>query len=134
MRRFVAVGRNEPFRCAVCGADVPPLAGGSCRNHCPRCLHSLHVDVNPGDRSSTCRGLLEPVAVERDAKKGLVVVHRCARCGEVRRNRAAPDDPAMPDDMDALVALSSRPAPPKGPAARGDAEPPRPRGRRDRSR
>ncbi len=107
MRRFIGRGANLGFTCAVCGAEVPALANGSYRNHCPHCLHSLHVDVNPGDRASDCGGVLEPVAVEHSGKKGWVVVHRCRRCGEVRRNRAALDDPACPDDYAALVALAS---------------------------
>lgn len=107
MKRFTGRGANQPFTCAVCGAEVPPLAGGGYRNHCPACLHSLHVDVNPGDRASDCGGVLEPVAVERSGKKGWVIVHRCRRCGAVRRNRAALDDPETPDDYDTLVALAS---------------------------
>lgn len=85
---------------------MPVLAGGGYRNHCPRCLHSLHVDVNPGDRASDCGGVLEPVAVESSGKKGWVIVHRCRRCGAVRRNRAALDDPLEPDDFDAIIALT----------------------------
>lgn len=113
-RRFVAQGRNEAFTCTVCGLEVPPLANGSCRNHCPACLHSLHVDVAPGDRASDCRGLLEPVAVDHDGKKGWVIVHRCVRCGAIRRNRAALDDPARPDDYDAIVRLAQGGGPPGG--------------------
>jgi hypothetical protein len=107
-RRFVAVGRNTPFTCAVCGAEVPPLVNGSCRNHCPACLHSLHVDVLPGDRASDCGGVLVPVAAEHSGKKGWIIVHRCERCGAERRNKAALDDPVHPDDFDRLVALVAR--------------------------
>lgn len=107
MRRFTAIGTNQGFECAHCGADVPPLANGSYRNHCPFCLHSQHVDVFPGDRASDCGGLLEPVATMLDGKKGWIVVHRCARCGAERRNKAALDDPACPDDLEALAALSA---------------------------
>lgn len=107
MKLFTGRDANQPFTCVVCGASVVPLAGGSYRNHCPVCLHSLHVDVNPGDRASDCGGILEPVAVEHSGKKGWVVVHRCRRCGEVRRNRAALDDPAQPDDFELIVALSA---------------------------
>ena len=39
---------DEGFFCAHCGKWVPPL-GYSSRNHCPFCLWSLHVDINPGD-------------------------------------------------------------------------------------
>ena len=104
-RRFTAQGRNTPFECAICGAEVAPLAQGSCRNHCPCCLHSLHVDVLPGDRASDCGGILEPVAAESSGKKGWVIVHRCQRCGAERRNKAALDDPLQPDDYDALMRL-----------------------------
>lgn len=105
MRRFQAQGRNSGFRCAHCGLAVPPLEGG-CRNHCPRCLYSLHVDVFPGDRAAECGGLLEPVGVDYHAKKGWVIVSRCQRCGETRRNKAALDDPLMPDDYERILALS----------------------------
>ncbi|HLR46538.1 MAG TPA: RNHCP domain-containing protein, partial [Deinococcales bacterium] len=74
MRRFTAQGRNTGFTCSNCGAEVPPLARGGCRNHCPRCLHSLHVDVNPGDRASDCGGLLEPVGLLQVKGKGWVIV------------------------------------------------------------
>lgn len=107
MRRFQAIGTNQGFRCVVCGADVPALENGSYRNHCPHCLHSRHVDVNPGDRANPCQGTLVPIGVEHSGKKGWVVVHRCDRCGEVRRNRAALDDPTCPDDFDALLALAA---------------------------
>lgn len=105
MKLFTGRGANQPFDCQVCGANVPPLAGGGYRNHCPYCLHSLHVDVNPGDRASDCGGVLEPVGVE-SGKKGWVIVHRCRRCGEVRRNKAALADPVQPDDLDALARVA----------------------------
>lgn len=85
---------------------MPPLAGGGYRNHCPYCLHSLHVDVNPGDRASECGGVLEPVGVET-GKKGWVIVHRCQKCGAIRRNRAALDDPGVSDDYDVILAVSA---------------------------
>jgi DNA-directed RNA polymerase subunit RPC12/RpoP len=112
VRRFIGRGANQGFRCTVCGRDVPPLANGSYRNHCPFCLHSVHVDLNPGDRASDCGGVLEPVAAEHGGKKGWTIVHRCRRCGAVRRNRAALDDPAQPDDFERLVALASGRPPP----------------------
>ena len=107
MKRFTGRGANQPVTCVECGATVPPLQGGGYRNHCPYCLHSLHVDVNPGDRANPCRGVLEPVAVEHNAKKGWVVVHRCRSCGAIVRNRAALDDAERPDDFDVIVALAS---------------------------
>jgi DNA-directed RNA polymerase subunit RPC12/RpoP len=109
VKRFTVRGTNEGFRCRQCGAAVGPLANGSVRNHCPACLWSLHVDVDPGDRASDCGGPLEPVGAEHDAKKGWIVVHRCVRCGAERRNRAALDDPEQPDDYDALIRLTLAP-------------------------
>jgi hypothetical protein len=111
MKRFTAVGRNTGFTCAQCGEGVPPLTGGGCRNHCPFCLYSQHVDVLPGDRASECGGALEPIGVLVDARKGYVIVYRCRSCGELRRNRAALDDPDCPDDFDVLLRLSRRPVP-----------------------
>src|SRR5690606_12317296 len=75
--------------------------------HCPACLCSLHVDVNPGDRANDCGGVMEPVGAELTGKKGWVIVHRCRRCGEVRRNKAAPDDPRQPDDLSVLARVAS---------------------------
>lgn len=101
------VGRtNEGFICERCGAPVSALARGGFRNHCPQCLWSKHVDIVPGDRRAECAGLMEPVAVETDAKRGWMIVHRCARCGATRRNRAALQDPRQPDDASALMALA----------------------------
>ena len=49
---------HDSFICRVCGRlVVPEGAGSGHRNHCPNCLHSLHVDVEPGDRASECGGL-----------------------------------------------------------------------------
>ena len=44
---------EESFNCRNCGRLVVPAGAGSDhRNHCPNCLHSLHVDIEPGDRES----------------------------------------------------------------------------------
>jgi hypothetical protein len=101
-RRFMV--RNEGFICQNCGAKVPPAAS-TCRNHCPVCLHSLHVDVFPGDRAARCGGLMRPVAVEYNSRKGYQIVHRCERCGTERRNIALLDDTVLPDSLEALLAL-----------------------------
>ena len=82
---------DDGFVCLHCGRQVEPL-GYTSRNHCPHCLWSVHVDINPGDRANPCRGALKPVRTEPDPKKGFVVIHRCEKCGEIRRNKAASDD------------------------------------------
>ena len=98
---------NTAFTCVNCGAEVPPLEGGGLRNHCHACLHSLQLDIFPGDRASDCGGLLVPAGVVQSGKKGWVIVHRCAMCGAVRRNRAALDDPGVSDDYDVILAISA---------------------------
>lgn len=108
-RRFTVTGTNNAFTCAHCGQQVQALQNGSVRNHCPHCLHSLHVDIDPGDRASECHGLLEPIGVDSSGKKGWIIVHRCLRCGAIKRNKAALDDPLQPDDYDLIVALSAKP-------------------------
>jgi hypothetical protein len=105
VRRFIAQGTNQGFICAYCSKDVPALDNGSYRNHCPYCLYSLHVDINPGDRANTCQGILKPVGVEYSGKKGWIILHRCQRCAETRRNKAALDD-SVSDDYDLIIALS----------------------------
>ncbi|WP_428830433.1 RNHCP domain-containing protein [Cellulomonas endometrii] len=95
---------NTAFDCVNCAAAVVPHPLGSYRNHCNRCLFSLHVDGStPGDRSSRCGGLMEPVGIVHTGRKGLMVVLRCRACGFVRRNRTAPDD-----DMDVVCMLIGR--------------------------
>ena len=75
---------DEEFICENCGAKVNPL-GYSSRDHCPHCLCSKHVDINPGDREAECRGLLKPIQVLPDSKKGYIIIYRCTKCGEERR-------------------------------------------------
>ena len=55
---------HDTFTCKVCGRlCTPENAGSGHRNHCPNCLSSLHVDIEPGDRASDCGGIMEPIAV-----------------------------------------------------------------------
>lgn len=68
---------NETFVCKVCGRTVVPEgAGSNHRNHCPNCLYSLHVDINPGDRESDCGGHMEPVAVWVRKKGEWAIIER----------------------------------------------------------
>ncbi len=82
---------DSGFVCANCGKKVERL-GYSSRNHCPFCLHSLHVDVNPGDRANSCGGILEPVGIEVKGQKGYVINFVCKKCKAKRNNISASDD------------------------------------------
>ena len=87
------IPREEQFVCGHCGTPVGPLGHGTYRDHCPNCLYSKHVDRDgPGDRLSSCLGLLQPTSIDHDSKKGFVIVYSCIKCGKISRNKAAPDD------------------------------------------
>lgn len=105
-KRFVK--NDSGFTCAHCGKEVSPL-GFTSRNHCPFCLWSLHVDVNPGDRANSCGGQMQPIRSEPDTKHGdgYVIIHRCTKCGEIRRNRAAIDAKNQPDNRSLLIRLTA---------------------------
>lgn len=92
--------RDESFVCENCGNSVVPL-GYTCRDHCPTCLYSLHVDELPGDRKEECHGKLKPIQVEMNPKKGYMIIYRCEKCGKERRNKAADDD-----NMDLMIQLT----------------------------
>ena len=103
-RRFTK--KDEAFVCLHCGKEVLPM-GTSSRNHCPFCLWSLHVDINPGDRANDCGGLLRPIRSEPDAKRGFIIIHKCERCGAVVRNKAAHEAKVQPDDTDLHIKLTA---------------------------
>jgi hypothetical protein len=97
---------NAGFTCDHCGSEVVPLTNGSYRNHCPLCLYSKHVDLKPGDRQNDCGGLMRPIGFRHKGGKGIQLIHQCLLCGVERVNRVSRDT-VQPDDIDALVALSS---------------------------
>jgi hypothetical protein len=94
--------RREDFTCLRCGM---PVRGSGYTNHCPQCLWSRHVDVNPGDRAAECGGAMEPIGALSEGGE-IIVVQRCLVCGRIRRNRSAADD-----DRDALLGLFGSPVP-----------------------
>ena len=98
---------DSGFVCAHCGKTVEPL-GYTSRDHCPFCLWSIHIDVNPGDRANECLGNLVPIKAEPDAKRGFVITYRCDKCGELHRNRAAHEAKVQPDSIKLLIELTTR--------------------------
>jgi DNA-directed RNA polymerase subunit RPC12/RpoP len=84
---------QESFICSTCGKAVGPVKfGGRHRNHCPHCLSSLHVDISPGDRRSSCRGTMEPISIYVQKNREWSIIHRCTKCSAIRINRIAADD------------------------------------------
>ena len=82
---------DNGFICQVCKKDIPPLKYSS-RDHCTKCLCSIHVDINPGDRANTCLGILVPFDIEVNNKKGYIIKYKCQKCGQVHNNKTAEDD------------------------------------------
>lgn len=89
----------EDFTCEHCGTEV---VGDGYTNHCPKCLWSKHVDVNPGDRAETCGGMMRPIA---GMKRGedFIITHQCEKCGFERNKKLE-----KTDDFDTFVSLSKK--------------------------
>ncbi len=104
IKRFAK--NDSGFICGHCGRAVEPL-GSSSRNHCPFCLWSIHIDENPGDRACECLGLMEPILVEPDPKRGYIITHKCTKCGAEKRCKAAHEARVQPDDIDLLIKLTA---------------------------
>jgi predicted Zn-ribbon and HTH transcriptional regulator len=78
----------EDFLCEHCGVETE---GTGYTNHCPKCLWSKHVDIDPGDRAADCGGLMKPVSVEREGDEW-VLKHKCTVCGYEKRNTMSQND------------------------------------------
>jgi DNA-directed RNA polymerase subunit RPC12/RpoP len=78
----------EDFICFNCGAEVK---GSGYTDHCPSCLWSLHVDNNPGDRASKCKGAMRPVGVVYD-RTWYTIDYVCTKCGARKRFKASEAD------------------------------------------
>ena len=90
--------RVENFKCRHCGQSVQ---GNGYANHCPFCLWSRHVDIEPGDRLEICRGMMEPIRVTAEGD-GYKITHRCQSCGDIRQNIVARED-----DFEVLARIAS---------------------------
>lgn len=88
MKKFNMI--DEMFICEHCHKKVNPL-GYSARDHCPYCLYSKHVDINPGDRSNNCHGLLKPIDIEK-YKDSYKIIYKCLKCNQMHKNIMAIDD------------------------------------------
>ena len=82
------IKNKEDFACENCGFFV---VGDGFTNHCPQCLWSKHVDINPGDRMSECGGMMKPVGL-RILNREQKLTHECILCGYRKINRLSKDD------------------------------------------
>lgn len=99
MKKFNMI--DEEFICENCGKNVSKLEY-SARDHCPYCLCSKHVDINPGDRSNDCKGILEPIDIEK-FKQTYKIIYKCRKCGELHKNIMANDD-----DLNTIIEISTK--------------------------
>lgn len=97
MKKFNMI--DESFICEHCNKTVEKLKY-SARDHCPYCLYSKHVDINPGDRANKCKGLLEPIGIEK-FKNNYKIIYSCKKCNELHKNIVANDD-----NFDLIIELS----------------------------
>lgn len=97
MKKFNMI--NESFVCENCKKEVNK-ADKTARDHCPHCLYSKHVDINPGDRANNCQGLLKPISVEK-FKNTYKIIYKCEKCNVIHKNIMALDD-----NMDLIIDLS----------------------------
>jgi len=88
---------KEDFVCAHCGLEIE---GDGYTDHCPACLWGRHVDVDPGDRSAMCRGMMRPTGII-EKSGGTRISYVCDKCSHrfvVRR--------AKEDSDEAIIALA----------------------------
>ena len=97
MKKFNMI--DEGFICDNCKKVVTPL-NYSARDHCNFCLYSKHVDIMPGDRANTCKGLLKPISIEK-FKDTYKIIYKCEKCNQIHKNIMANDD-----NYDLIIELS----------------------------
>lgn|SRR5574344_1362227 len=90
---------DNEFICENCGKKVNKL-NYTTRDHCPYCLYSKHIDINPGDRQNKCLGLLKPIGIEK-YKDTYKIIYVCDKCGQTHKNIMANDD-----DMNKIIEIS----------------------------
>ena len=92
--------RDERFICENCNKQVEKL-NYTARDHCPFCLYSKHLDIMPGDRKNTCKGMLKPLEIEK-YKNTYKIIYMCEKCGKKHKNIIANDD-----DFNKIIELSN---------------------------
>ena len=91
------IKRVEDFICEHCKKKV---IGTGYTNHCPYCLWSKHVDIHPGDRAASCRGMMKPIGIEIKKNETYVLL-TCVICGHSRPNKTC-----LGDSQNEIIQLS----------------------------
>ena len=99
MKKFNMI--DEEFLCENCNQKVNKL-NYTARDHCPNCLYSKHLDINPGDRKNNCHGLLEPISIEK-YKNTYKIIYKCQKCNTIHKNIMANDD-----NYEEIIKLSTK--------------------------
>ena len=105
MKNFIKV--KQDFGCGNCGNKV---IGNGYTDHCPKCLWGKHVDEEiPGDRASTCRGLMEPTSAEFSISNlQFTIKYKCTKCRHefwVKAASAKSFGEPKDDDRELLMSL-----------------------------
>ncbi len=90
----------EDFTCDNCETFVQ---GDGYTDHCPSCLYSKHVDINPGDRNNNCCGSMKSVAAEV-RKDDYKIHYECEECGYKHRVKSVSED-----NFDIILKLIGKP-------------------------
>ena len=93
MKQHQLKNSAESFTCKNCGTlNTMDNAGTHHRNHCKKCLSSIHLDCVPGDRASDCHGIMDAIGIWVRKGGEWAIIHRCRICGALSSNRIAADD------------------------------------------
>ncbi len=82
---------NESFICLNCKKKIWP-ASRTCRNHCPHCFASTHIDDKiPWDRKANCNWNMFPINFEYKTN-WTKILFKCIKCEKEHRNKQTDDD------------------------------------------
>ena len=90
---------KEDLICENCGEKN---VGTGYTNHCKKCLWSKHVDINPGDRAESCKGMMCPQKLDFKGGKH-IIYHKCIKCKAERKKILEKDD-----DFEAVLAIAKK--------------------------
>ena len=50
---------------------------------------------------------MDAIKAEPDPKKGYIIIHKCRKCGEIKRNKSAHESKIQPDDIRKIIKLTA---------------------------